>query len=154
MLIAEILKMKGDTVFTVGPRDEVADAVAMLHQRRVGALVVLDGKDKVVGIFSERDVVGCIAREGVSGLAQPVESVMTRDVIFAATHETVDSLLGRMTDRRIRHLPVCEGERLMGMISIGDPGEVQDRGDGGRGSEPEAIYRCRVSRRAGAREVT
>jgi CBS domain-containing protein len=120
MLITEILKHKGDLVFTVAPADKVADAVALLHERRVGALVVLDAADKVVGIFSERDVVRCVAREGAAGLEQTVETVMTANVIFAGPRETVDSLLERMTDRRIRHLPVCDGARLVGMVSIGD----------------------------------
>ena len=120
MLINEILRSKGDLVFTVGPDDPVADAVALLHQRKVGALVVLDGQGRVAGIFSERDVVRCIAEEGAGGLAQPVGAVMTKAVVTARVEETVDSLLGRMTDRRIRHLPVCEGEKLVGMVSIGD----------------------------------
>jgi CBS domain-containing protein len=120
MLITEILKAKGDLVFTISPDEKVSDAVALLHQRRVGALVVLDARDKVVGIFSERDVVRTVAADGAAALSHSVEAVMTRDVIFAEQTETVDSLLGRMTDRRIRHLPVCEGERLIGLISIGD----------------------------------
>ncbi|WP_158917177.1 CBS domain-containing protein [Caulobacter sp. S45] len=120
MLITEILKAKGDLVFTIAPDEKVSDAVALLHQRRVGALVVLDAHDKVVGIFSERDVVRTVAADGAAALSHSVEAVMTRDVIFAEQTETVDSLLSRMTDRRIRHLPVCEGERLIGLISIGD----------------------------------
>ena len=120
MLITEILKAKGDLVFTIAPDERVADAIGLLHQRRVGALVVLDSGDKVVGIFSERDVVRTLAQDGAGGLSHAVEKVMTRDVIFAEQGETVDSLLGRMTDRRIRHLPVCEGGRLIGLVSIGD----------------------------------
>ncbi|MGC1301580.1 MAG: CBS domain-containing protein [Caulobacteraceae bacterium] len=120
MLITEILKSKGDLVFTISPDEKVADAVALLDQRRVGALVVLSAKDRVVGIFSERDVVRTVARDGAAGLSHAVEAVMTRDVIFAEQGETVDSLLSRMTDRRIRHLPVCEGGRLVGLVSIGD----------------------------------
>ncbi len=120
MLITEILKAKGDVVFTISPGEKVSDAVALLHQRRVGALVVLDDNDKVVGIFSERDVVRAVAADGAEGLSSPVQKVMTRDVIFANQSETVDSLLSRMTDRRIRHLPVCEDGRLIGLVSIGD----------------------------------
>ena len=120
MLITEILKAKGDTVFTVAPDDTVARAAARLHDHRVGALVVHDEQDGIAGIFSERDVVRALARGGGAALEQPVSAFMTRDVIYAAPGEPVDSLLGRMTDRRIRHLPVSERGRLVGIVSIGD----------------------------------
>lgn len=119
MLVSQILKTKGDLVFTVGPAETVGAICALLHSRRVGAMVVLDS-DRVVGIVSERDLVSALAREGAVALDRPVASVMTRDVIFAEPGETVDSLLGRMTDRRVRHLPVCVSDRLVGIISIGD----------------------------------
>ena len=119
MLVSQILKAKGDLVFTVGPAETVGAICALLHSRRVGAMVVLDA-DRVVGIVSERDLVSALARDGAGALDRPVTSVMTHDVIFAEPGETVDSLLGRMTDRRVRHLPVCVEERLVGIISIGD----------------------------------
>ncbi len=72
------------------------------------------------GIVSERDVVRAVARADGGGLDAAVSEVMTKEVIYANPRETVDSLLARMTDRRIRHLPVCEGERLVGLVSIGD----------------------------------
>ena len=104
MLITEILKAKGDLVFTVGPRETIAADATSLHERRVGALEVLDD----------------VARSDGEGLAAPVSEVMTREVVYADPRETVDSLLARMPDRRIRHLPVCDGGRLMGLVSIGD----------------------------------
>ena len=119
MLVSQILKAKGDLVFTVGPAETVGAICALLHSRRVGAMVVLDG-DRVVGIVSERDLVRAMAKEGATALDKPVSAFMTHDVIFAEPAETVDSLLGRMTDRRVRHLPVCVEERLVGIISIGD----------------------------------
>ncbi|HEX5262938.1 MAG TPA: CBS domain-containing protein, partial [Phenylobacterium sp.] len=119
MLVSQILKTKGDTVFTVGPTETIAAVTALLHSRRVGALVVLDA-ERVVGIVSERDVVRAVAEVGAAALGQAVSGVMTRDVLFAQPGETVDSLLTRMTDRRIRHLPVCQKERLVGIVSIGD----------------------------------
>jgi CBS domain-containing protein len=85
----------------------------------VGALVVLEG-DQVVGIVSERDVVRAISADGMSALETPVQQYMTRDVQFADPADRVDALLERMTDRRIRHLPVCRDGRLMGLVSIGD----------------------------------
>ena len=89
-------------------------------RRRVGAIVVVDGDRDVVGIVSERDIVRIVAEQGASGLARPVADCMTRDVIFAKPSELVDAILGRMTDRRMRHLPVCSDSRLVGIVSIGD----------------------------------
>ena len=120
MLVAQIIKDKGDLVFTISPRETVAAAAALLHERRVGALVVVEGEDKVAGIISERDLVRMVAQAGADGLGQPVSAWMTGEVIFAAPTETVNSLLERMTDRRVRHLPVLRDGRLCGLISIGD----------------------------------
>ena len=119
MLVSQILRTKGDTVFTVSPSETIAAVAALLHSRRVGALVVLDA-ERVAGIVSERDVVRAMAEGGGSALDKPVSGVMTRDVLFAQPGETVDSLLARMSDRRIRHLPVCQDDRLVGIVSIGD----------------------------------
>ena len=119
MLVSQILRSKGDTVFTVTPSDTVAEVAALLHSRKVGALVVLDA-ERVVGIVSERDVVRAVAADGPGALEKPVSGFMTKDVFFAQPGETVDSLLTRMTDRRIRHLPVCLKDRLVGIVSIGD----------------------------------
>jgi CBS domain-containing protein len=119
MLVSQILRTKGDLVFTASPTETVAAVASQMLSRRVGALVVLDA-ERVVGIVSERDVVRAVAENGAGALTRPVSSCMTRDVLFAEPGETVDSLLGRMTDRRIRHLPVCHKERLVGLVSIGD----------------------------------
>lgn len=119
MLVSQILKDKGDTVFTVTPAETIAEAAGLLHARRVGALVVMDA-GAVAGIVSERDLVRALAEAGIGALQRPVASCMTADVLFADPGETVDSLLARMTDRRIRHLPVCVSDRLVGIVSIGD----------------------------------
>jgi len=120
MLISQVLKAKGDLVYTAAPTETVGAVAAMLFARRVGAMVVVEGDREVVGIVSERDIVRVVAEEGGAGLAQPVSHCMTRDVVFAGLSETIDVLLERMTDRRIRHLPVCEDGRLLGIVSIGD----------------------------------
>ncbi|MET3667792.1 CBS domain-containing protein [Caulobacter sp. 1776] len=120
MLVSQILKDKGDLVFTASPQETVGAAAALLHTRRVGAMVVVDEGEAVVGILSERDVVRAIAKEGASALSKPISTCMTTSVIFAQPDETIDTLLERMTDRRIRHLPVVKGGRLAGIISIGD----------------------------------
>lgn len=119
MLVSQILKTKGDLVFTVSPSESVAAAAALLHSRRVGALVVLEA-ERVVGIVSERDIVRIVAEHGGSALDRPVAHCMSHEVVFAEPGETVDALMERMTDRRFRHLPVCRDERLVGIVSIGD----------------------------------
>jgi CBS domain-containing protein len=120
MLVSQILKHKGAAVYTCSPLETVAAAAAVLHARRVGALVVLDEQDKVVGIVSERDVVRVIAQQGHMGLSGSVANCMTRGVVYAEPAETAAALMSRMTDRRIRHLPVCDDGRLIGIVSIGD----------------------------------
>ncbi|WP_420472129.1 CBS domain-containing protein [Brevundimonas sp. FT23042] len=119
MLVAEILKDKGNVVHTIPPGLSVGEACAELDRLRVGALMVCQD-DSVVGVLSERDVVRVVARHGAKGLARPVSEVMTPDVVFAGSGETVGDLMARMTDRRIRHLPVLVDERLVGVVSIGD----------------------------------
>ncbi len=119
MLVAEIIRGKGEAVYTIGPDITLTEACAELQKRRVGALVVCDG-DRVVGILSERDVVRAIAETGAAGLGVPVSDHMSSKVVFAEPSETVAVLMERMTDRRIRHLPILQEGRLAGVISIGD----------------------------------
>lgn len=83
-------------------------------------MVVIEGDDVVVGILSERDIVRVVAEQGAAGLSQPISACMTREVLFAKPTETVESLMARMTDRRVRHLPVVRDGRLVGIVSIGD----------------------------------
>ncbi len=119
MLVSQILKTKGDTVFTVKPSDTVGGVADLLHTHGVGAFVVMEA-ERVAGIVSERDIVRAVASHGAAALGRAVSDFMTANVLFAEPGETVDSALGRMTDRRIRHLPVCRNERLVGIVSIGD----------------------------------
>jgi CBS domain-containing protein len=120
MLVSQILKNKGDIVFTASPQETVGAASALLHSRRVGAMVVMDASDHVAGILSERDVVRAVAVSGQGALSKPVSEFMSTEVVFADPGESIDALLSRMTDRRVRHLPVCKGDRLVGIVSIGD----------------------------------
>ncbi len=119
MLVSQLLKSKGEAVFTASPHETLQGAATMLHARRVGAMVVTEG-DRVVGILSERDVVRAVSEHGGAALSRPISDNMSRDVIFAEPKESLDLLLERMTDRRIRHLPVCVDGRLVGIVSIGD----------------------------------
>ena len=120
MQVSQILKQKGDMVFTIGPSETVAEAAALLDSRRVGAMVVVADDHAVVGIVSERDLVRIVARQGATALQRPVSDCMTPDVVMAELADHVDELLERMTDRRIRHLPVLQAGRLAGIVSIGD----------------------------------
>jgi len=120
MMVSQILRSKGDSVFTVTPNETIGSASALLYSRRVGALVVQDDQADVVGILSERDIVRVVAEAGAGGLTQQISRYMSTDVVFADPNDTVDQLLARMTDRRIRHLPVCRDRHLIGIVSIGD----------------------------------
>lgn len=119
MLVTEILKQKGGAVFSIAPEDPLSAACARLDEKRVGALVVCKD-DRVVGVISERDVVRAVSRHGADALSRPVGDHMTADVVFADPSESVGDLMARMTDRRIRHLPILSDGRLTGVISIGD----------------------------------
>ena len=119
MTIEAILSNKGAEVVTVECDTPVREAVGLLAERRIGALPVMkDGK--VVGIMSERDVIYCLSSDGATMLDWPVERVMTSPTITAEPGMPVLAGLSLMTERRIRHLPVVEGGRLVGLVSIGD----------------------------------
>lgn len=119
MTIAAILRTKGAEVVTLLPSASVAGAVALLAERRIGAVPVVEG-ERVVGIFSERDVLYCVAAKGAAALDLAVTEVMTAPVRTVGPDEPVLGALSLMTRRRIRHLPVVDGERLVGFVSIGD----------------------------------
>lgn len=119
MTIAAILKDKGDEVVQVGSSETMRDVIALLAERRIGAVPVVDG-GKVVGIFSERDVVRQIAEHGAAILDAPVSQVMTAPAHTVEPDMSVLAALSLVTQRRHRHLPVCAGERMIGFVSIGD----------------------------------
>jgi CBS domain-containing protein len=120
MLIAHVIREKGAVVHTLPAEATLEQAAKELLAKRVGALVVLSAEGMVVGVFSERDLVREIARRGASALSDQVGSAMSREVITARRDETIDECLARMTDRRVRHLPVVEEVCLIGIVSIGD----------------------------------
>jgi CBS domain-containing protein len=119
MTVKAILQNKGSDVLSVAGDTSVADAVAMLAQNRIGAVPVLD-QGAVVGIFSERDVIYCLAKEGAAALQRRVSDVMTAPAMTVDSQCAVLSALSLMTRRRIRHLPVVDSDSLSGFISIGD----------------------------------
>ena len=119
MTIAVILEGKGHEVLSIRADATVREAVAMLAERRIGALPVVRG-DEVAGIMSERDVIYCLRSDGAAVLDWPVERIMTAPAITVERDHQVMSALSLMTRRRIRHLPVVEGGRIVGIVSIGD----------------------------------
>lgn len=120
MLIAHVIRDKGAEVHTLSAEATLQQAAEQLLEKRVGALVVFDGGGDIVGVFSERDLVREIARRGAGALNESVGAAMTRNVITAHEDETVDDCLARMTDRRVRHLPVLVEGKVIGIVSIGD----------------------------------
>ena len=119
MTIGAILASKGSDVLSVRSDDRVSDAVAMFAEKRIGAVPVIDD-GRVVGIFSERDVVYSLAKVGAAALAARIGDVMTTPAMTVDPDTPVMSGLSLMTKRRIRHLPVVKGDLVMGFISIGD----------------------------------
>jgi CBS domain-containing protein len=120
MNVARILKDKGRSVVMLAPEASVRTVVETLAKERIGALILCDGDRRVVGIISERDIVRMLASGGAAVLDQPVASFMTKDVRTCTERDTVDWLMEEMTAHRFRHLPVVEGGRLVGIVSIGD----------------------------------
>ena len=119
MTIAAILSGKGSEVATVRAGSQVRDAVALLAEKRIGAVPVLD-QSGICGIFSERDLVRCVADHGSGVLDWPVDRVMSAPVETVDPQTPILAALGTMTQRRMRHLPVVEGGQIRGIVSIGD----------------------------------
>jgi len=117
--IAQILTNKGQDVWSTRPADLVLDAIKTMAEKGVGALPVMDG-DKLAGIFSERDYARKIVLEGRSSRDTAVNDIMTRDVILASPDQSIEECMSVMTENRIRHLPVVEDDRVIGIISLGD----------------------------------
>lgn len=120
MTVKTILSTKGRSVVTIAPTISLSMAVKILAENRIGAVVVTNANHGVEGILSERDLVRALAEHGASALDQPVEKVMTKKVVTCVETDTVNDMMERMTAGKFRHVPVLEGERLAGIISIGD----------------------------------
>ena len=120
MLISDILRSKGSNVVKIHTADSVALAVRSLVEHRIGALVVEDRWMKPVGIFTERDFINAIARDGATVLGLDVQQLMSTPIVSCRSSDRVDAVLATMTIARIRHLPVIEDSELKGIVSIGD----------------------------------
>ncbi len=115
----QLLDAKGSDVWSVHPDAAVYDAIEMMADKGVGALMVLDG-GALVGVISERDYARKVILRGRSSKDTAVKEIMTARVIYARPDQTVEDCMGLMTDKRIRHLPIVDGEELLGVVSIGD----------------------------------
>ena len=118
-LVSQILQSKGHDVWFVGPQTTVFDAVKLMSEKGVGALLVMENK-KMVGIITERDYARKVILAGKSSRQTPVKDVMTKRVLWVAPERTVEESMALMTDKRVRHLPVVDNTRVVGMVSIGD----------------------------------
>ncbi|MFL9991592.1 CBS domain-containing protein [Burkholderia sp. GAS332] len=119
--VAQLLKTKPNntTVFTVGADDSVYEAIKLMAEKGIGALVVTDG-DSIAGIITERDYARKVVLMDRSSKATPVRDIMSKAVRFVRPDQTTEDCMALMTERRMRHLPVIENDRLVGMVSIGD----------------------------------
>lgn len=117
--ISAILNQKSREIFSVSPDASVYDAISMLDEKNVGAVLVMED-DKLVGMFSERDYTRKVVLRGKRSRETKVAEIMSRDLKVIHPQEGVEASLRLMTDKRIRHLPVLDGEKVVGVISIGD----------------------------------
>ncbi len=117
--VADLLRFKGHDVWAVAPDATVYDALKLMAEKNVGAVLVLDG-DHVVGILSERDYARKVVLRGKSSRETPAREIMTPRVLYVHPNQSIEECMALMTDKHIRHLPVLENGRLVGVISIGD----------------------------------
>lgn len=117
--VLEILKQKGHNVWTISPEAKVIEALKLMAEKEVGALLVMDG-ERLVGILSERDYARKVMLMGKSSLDTPVRDIMTTSVYAVHSETKAEECMALMTDKRIRHLPVFDKDKLVGVVSIGD----------------------------------
>ena len=120
MKIADVLKGKGSSVVTTRPDSTVDTVIRRMRLERIGAVIISPDGKSIIGILSERDIVRALAEHGAALLAYKAQDLMTREVVTCSREDTLQSVMVKMTQRRIRHLPVVEQGRLAGIVSIGD----------------------------------
>lgn len=120
MTVKMILSQKGSDVATVAPTANVAEAIQMLCERKIGALVITGAGGRITGIVSERDIVRALAKHGTTALELPLTEVMTRKVVTCEPADKMSEIMELMTTGKFRHLPVLEDDELVGIVSIGD----------------------------------
>ena len=117
--ISQLLDLKGHDVWSVAPQDQVFEAIRVMAEKGVGALLVIDN-DRLTGIVSERDYARKVILVGKSSKSTRVEEIMTANPVTVTPHQSVDECLSIMTNRRFRHLPVLDGNEVVGVLSLGD----------------------------------
>ena len=120
MKLADLLKARNQDLIKIRAQDCIADAAKVLSANKIGALLVEDDSGKIVGILSERDIVGGMGPHGADLHDVAVSELMTADLIHCSPNDSVNKAMELMTERHIRHLPVFENDELLGLISIGD----------------------------------
>jgi len=117
--VHQLLESKGSAVVSVSPESKVIDALRVMAEREIGAVLVVDN-DKLVGIMSERDYARKVILRGRSSQETHVREIMTERVVYVRPQQTVPECMALMTNKRVRHLPVLDGDRLVGILSLGD----------------------------------
>ena len=117
--VRQLLETKSPDVHSIGPDAPVIDAIRLMAERRIGALLVMDGQ-RLAGILSERDYARKVVLQGRSSKDTPVRDIMTTEVVTVSPQDTADQCMQLMTDSRIRHLPVLDNHEVIGVVSIGD----------------------------------
>lgn len=120
MTVAHMLAEKGPSVVTVRPERTLEDAIHLLAEKSIGALVVTDEAKTLMGVISERDIMRALAHQGAAALDAPISHHMTADVVICQRETTNEQIMQLMTDGRFRHIPVCDNGKLVGLVSIGD----------------------------------
>ena len=120
MNVEHILSEKGRKVVTIAPHMTLTDASRTLSENRIGAAIVNEASNPVLGILSERDIVRAVATNGAAALTEPVSRYMTARVVTCTSHSSINDLMEIMTSGKFRHVPVVENGRLVGIVSIGD----------------------------------
>jgi CBS domain-containing protein len=120
MIVNRILSLKGSEVATIEPSRSLSEVARVLAERRIGALLIVDGDRPVTGIISERDIVRAVAMHGAKALDEPVSRFMTEKVVTCTGETSINDVMELMTQQKFRHIPVVESGRLSGIVSIGD----------------------------------
>ena len=121
MIVAQMIRNKPeDTVITTRPDAQISEAAAVLSEKKIGALIVSDTGNSADGILSERDIVREVGRRGAGCLDHPVSELMTANPVTCSMDTSIENIMGSMTSGRFRHMPITDGDTLIGLISIGD----------------------------------
>tara|TARA_B100000475_G_scaffold140320_1_gene103197 strand:- start:130 stop:561 length:432 start_codon:yes stop_codon:yes gene_type:complete len=120
MIVSQLLKSKGSQVYTVSDETNINEISRILSEKRIGVAVIINESKNVIGIISERDIIRGLSKYGEKVLDMPSKALMTKNVITSGLDSDIDELMREMTNSRIRHMPIVEDEKLVGLISIGD----------------------------------